>query len=198
MKSAVTLKYLVIGDSGVGKTSLLMRYCEDVFHSDLLSTVGVDFKIKRTKVDGRDVCLNIWDTAGQERFRNITKSFYKNAQGIVLTYSIDNYTSYQHIESWIEQIKENGAKEVDIILVANKADLEQDRKVTRQMGEQLASRFAILFTEVSAKSNQRVEEIFEQLTRSILAKMPEKQTIQKTILTESELEKNKKASKDCC
>lgn len=63
--SSITLKYLVVGDSGVGKTSILMRYCEDVFHTDLLSTVGVDFKIKRTKVDGREVCLNIWDTAGQ-------------------------------------------------------------------------------------------------------------------------------------
>jgi small GTP-binding protein len=103
----------------------------------------VDFKIKRTKIDGRDVCLNIWDTAGQERFRNITKSFYKNAQGIVLTYSIDNYTSFQHIENWIEQIRDNGVKEVEIILVGNKADLEHDRKVSKQMGEQLANRFKI-------------------------------------------------------
>lgn len=131
---AVTLKYLVIGDSGVGKTSLLLRYCEDVFHTDLLSTVGVDFKIKRTKIDGQEVCLNIWDTAGQERFRNITKSFYKNAQGIVLTYSIDSFSSFQHIENRIEQIRDNGVKEVEIILVGNKCDLEGDRKVTRQMG----------------------------------------------------------------
>lgn len=113
----------------------------------------------------------------------------------MLTYSIDSYTSYQHIENWIEQIKENGAKEVDIILVANKADLEQDRKVTRQMGEQLASKFSILFAEVSAKANQRVDTIFEQLTRSILAKQPEKPTIEKTILGDAELEKKKKTSK---
>jgi small GTP-binding protein len=82
-----------------------MRYCEDSFQSDLLSTVGVDFKIKKINQNGKDICLNIWDTAGQERFKNITKSFYKNAHGIVVTYSIDNMNSFNHIENWIEQIR---------------------------------------------------------------------------------------------
>jgi len=97
----ITLKYLVVGDSGVGKTSLLVRYCEDSFQSDYLSTIGVDFKIKRIELEGCQVTLNIWDTAGQERFRNITKSFYKGAHGIVLTYSITDPNSFAHIESWI-------------------------------------------------------------------------------------------------
>lgn len=101
----ITLKYLVVGDSGVGKTSLLVRYCEDTFQADYLSTIGVDFKIKRIQLEGCQVTLNIWDTAGQERFRNITKSFYKGAHGIILTYSIIDPTSYAHIESWIEQIR---------------------------------------------------------------------------------------------
>lgn len=93
----ITLKYIVIGDSGVGKTNLLVRYCEDTFHSDYLSTIGVDFKIKRIEYEGQQVTLNIWDTAGQERFRNITKSFYKGAHGIILTYSITDAHSFAHI-----------------------------------------------------------------------------------------------------
>lgn len=104
-KETLTFKYLVIGDSGVGKTCILMRYCEDTFQSDLLSTVGVDFKIRRIQLDGKEICLNIWDTAGQERFKNITKSFYKNAHGIVVTYSIDSMNSFNHVENWIEQIR---------------------------------------------------------------------------------------------
>ena len=101
----VTLKYILIGDSGVGKTNLLVRYCEETFHSDYLSTIGVDFKIKRIQHEGKQITLNIWDTAGQERFRNITKSFYKGAHGILLTYSIIDPVSFNHIENWMDQIK---------------------------------------------------------------------------------------------
>ena len=92
-----TLKFLVVGDSGVGKTSLLVRYCDDTFQTDYLSTIGVDFKIKRIEHNNQQITMNIWDTAGQERFRNITKSFYKGANGIVLTYSIIDPNSYQHV-----------------------------------------------------------------------------------------------------
>jgi small GTP-binding protein len=108
-KSNITLKYLVVGDSGVGKTSLLMRYCEDSFQSDYLSTIGVDFKIKRIEHNSKPITLNIWDTAGQERFRNITKSFYKGAHGIILVYSITDPNSYAHIENWVDQIREAGS-----------------------------------------------------------------------------------------
>lgn len=131
---SITVKYLVVGDSGVGKTSLLVRYCEDSFQSDYLSTIGVDFKIKRIELNQTQVTLNIWDTAGQERFRNITKSFYKGAHGIVLTYSIIDPDSFKHIESWIDQIKEVGNSDTDMILVGAKADLDEERKVSRKQG----------------------------------------------------------------
>ena len=118
-----TLKYLVVGDSGVGKTSLLVRYCENTFQTDYLSTIGVDFKIKRIECKGLNVTLNIWDTAGQERFKNITKSFYKGAHGIVLTYSITDPNSYMHIEKWVEQIRESGNENIVMILVGSKRDM---------------------------------------------------------------------------
>ncbi len=104
-QAVVTLKYLVVGDSGVGKTSLLVRYCEDSYQADYLSTIGVDFKVKRIELNQKKVTLNIWDTAGQERFRNITKSFYKGAHGIIVAFSIVDVDSFNHIESWIDQIK---------------------------------------------------------------------------------------------
>lgn len=135
---STTLKFLVVGDSGVGKTSLLVRYCDDTFQTDYLSTIGVDFKIKRIEYNNQPVTLNIWDTAGQERFRNITKSFYKGAHGIVLTYSIIDPNSYQHIEKWVEQIREAGNAEITMILVGSKADLKDERKVTYKQGEELA------------------------------------------------------------
>ena len=142
---SVTLKYLVVGDSGVGKTSLLVRYCEDSFQTDYLSTIGVDFKIKRMELNHNQVTLNIWDTAGQERFRNITKSFYKGAHGIILTFSITDPVSFNHIESWIDQIKEVGNADTDMILVGAKSDLESDRKVSRKQAETLADKYSIQY-----------------------------------------------------
>jgi small GTP-binding protein len=142
---SVTLKYLVVGDSGVGKTSLLVRYCEDSFQTDYLSTIGVDFKIKRMELNHNQVTLNIWDTAGQERFRNITKSFYKGAHGIILTFSITDPVSFNHIESWIDQIKEVGNADTDMILVGAKSDLESDRKVSRKQAETLTDKYSIQY-----------------------------------------------------
>ena len=167
----ITLKYLVVGNSGVGKTSLLVRYCEDSFQADYLSTIGVDFKIKRIELNGTQITLNIWDTAGQERFRNIPKSFYKGAHGIILTYSITDPVSLNHIESWIDQIKEVGNAETDMILVGSKADMESERKVSRKQGEQLADKYGISFVETSAKDDSNIDTVFELLTGRVIEKL---------------------------
>lgn len=135
---SVTLKYVVVGDSGVGKTSLLVRYFQDSFQADYMNAIGVEFKIKRIEANNCQITLYIQDTAGQERFRNITKSFYKGAHGIILTYSITDPVSFNHIERWIDQIKEVSNAETDMILVATKADLYTQRKVTRKQGQSLA------------------------------------------------------------
>jgi small GTP-binding protein len=168
---SVTLKYLVVGDSGVGKTSLLVRYCEDSFQTDYLSTIGVDFKIKRMELNHNQVTLNIWDTAGQERFRNITKSFYKGAHGIILTFSITDPVSFNHIESWIDQIKEVGNADTDMILVGAKSDLESDRKVSRKQAETLADKYSIQYVEVSAKEDTNISRVFEMLTQQVIERL---------------------------
>jgi len=125
LKVELKYKYLIVGDSGVGKTSIMMRYTQNEFQEEYMSTVGIDFKIKKIETDDLRAVLNIWDTAGQERFRTITKSFYKGSHGIVLTYSITDPTSFSHIDSWISQIKNNCNEQTHIILVGCKSDLEE-------------------------------------------------------------------------
>jgi Ras-related protein Rab-8A len=100
----MVFKVIIIGDSGVGKTNILTRYCEGIFKDSYVATIGVDFKVKMVDVEGRKVKLQIWDTAGQERFKNITQTYYKGAAGIILVYAINNQDSFRNISNWIKQI----------------------------------------------------------------------------------------------
>lgn len=120
-------KVIIIGDSGVGKTNLLTKFCDGVFKDSYVATIGVDFKLKTINVDDVKVKLQIWDTAGQERFRNITQTYYKGAAGIILAYAINNKQSFKNINSWIKQIESNTAQSVSKILIATKCDLEHER-----------------------------------------------------------------------
>lgn len=134
-------KVVIIGDSGVGKTNLLLRLCENTFKTNYVATIGVDFKNKSiTLEDGTVVKLQIWDTAGQERYRTIQSTYYKGAAGIVLVYSIDDRKSFTSIckpkadiESWIRQVSDYASPEIPKILVANKCDMQSnERRVSTQ------------------------------------------------------------------
>lgn len=125
-------KVIIIGDSGVGKTNLLTKFCDGVFKDSYVATIGVDFKIKSITNDGSKIRLQIWDTAGQERFRNITQTYYKGASGIILAYSINNKQSFKNIGSWIKQIETNASETVSKILIGTKADLIDDREVEEE------------------------------------------------------------------
>lgn len=116
-------KVIIIGDSGVGKTNLLTKFCEGSFKDNYVATIGVDFKIKSVDVEGRKIKLQIWDTAGQERFRNITQTYYKGASGIILAYSVSSLTSFKNITNWIKQLENNTSDNVSKMLVATKCDL---------------------------------------------------------------------------
>ncbi len=100
----MVFKVIIIGDSGVGKTNILTRYCEGIFKDSYVATIGIDFKVKVVDVEGRKVKLQIWDTAGQERFKNITQTYYKGAAGIILVYAINNQDSFRNISNWLKQI----------------------------------------------------------------------------------------------
>ncbi|XP_036411335.1 ras-related protein Rab-13-like [Megalops cyprinoides] len=167
-------KLLLIGDSGVGKTCLIIRFAEDSFNSTFISTIGIDFKVKTIEVEGKKVKLQIWDTAGQERFKTITTAYYRGAMGIVLVYDITDVKSFENIQNWLKSIKENASAGVSRMLLGNKCDIEAKRKVSKERGEKLAKDHGIRFFETSAKSSINVEEAFISFAGDILLKSNKK------------------------
>lgn len=129
------LKYLIIGNSGVGKSCLLLRYSDNEYSDKHIITIGVDFKIKSLDVDGYKVKTNIWDTAGQERFKNITVSYYKGASGVMLVYDITDIESFNKLGDWLIEVEKHAPNNVYKILVGNKADLEEQRQVSFDQGK---------------------------------------------------------------
>jgi len=129
------LKYLIIGNSGVGKSCLLLRYSENEYSDKHIITIGVDFKIKSLTIEGQKVKTNIWDTAGQERFKNITVSYYKGASGVMLVYDITDKESFDKLGDWLIEVEKNAPSNVYKILIGNKADLDDQREVTYDQGK---------------------------------------------------------------
>mmetsp|Transcript_14018 Transcript_14018/g.16159 ORF Transcript_14018/g.16159 Transcript_14018/m.16159 type:complete len:213 (+) Transcript_14018:33-671(+) len=160
------VKLLIIGDSGVGKTCLLLRFCENNFTTSHLTTIGIDFKIKTIDVDGKKLKMQIWDTAGQERFKTITQTYYKGAMGIILTYSCNDRDSFNSIENWMKQIKQHANEKVCKVLVGNKSDVP-DRTVSYEEGKRLADSFGIKFFETSAKDSLNVNDTFFAIAKEI-------------------------------
>jgi len=161
------IKLLMIGDSGVGKTCLLLRYANDSFSPTFITTIGIDFKIKNVDIDGKRVKLQIWDTAGQERFRTITTSYFRGAQGIVLVYDVTDRRSFESIRNWISQIQQHADVHVNKILVGNKCDMVDEKVVSTEEGKKLAKEFGMDFWEASAKNDTNVEQCFLTIARSV-------------------------------
>jgi Ras-related protein Rab-8A len=166
------IKLLLIGDSGVGKSCLLLRYSDDSFTSSFIATIGIDFKIKSILIDDSKVKLQIWDTAGQERFRTITTAYYRGAMGVLLVYDVSDEKSFSNVANWMRQIDQNAADNVNRILIGNKCDVSSDeRRVTYEQGKQLADEYGIKFFETSAKVNTNVESSFMAIARDIVERL---------------------------
>ena len=161
-------KVLLVGNSSVGKSSLLLRFVDNQWNDLFVPTIGVDFKIRTMEIDNKNVKLQIWDTAGQERFKNITASYYRGAHGIFVVYDISDTESFKNINNWLIEIEKNANKNVYKILVGNKCDLEDKRTVSYQQGKELAETYGMQFIETSAKSNTNVDEAFHLLGREVM------------------------------
>ena len=167
MQHDLQIKLLMIGDSGVGKTCLLLRYANDSFSPTFITTIGIDFKIKNIEIGGKRIKLQIWDTAGQERFRTITTSYFRGAQGIVLVYDVTDRRSFESIRNWISQIQQHADVNVNKILVGNKCDMLDEKVVSTEEGEKLAKEFNMSFFETSAKNDVNVEQSFQSIAMSV-------------------------------
>ena len=162
-------KLLLIGDSGVGKSCLLLRFADDTYTESYISTIGVDFKIRTIELDGKTIKLQIWDTAGQERFRTITSSYYRGAHGIILVYDVSRRETFDNLkEIWLREVEMySGGGTVVKMLVANKVDMET-RAVSKEEGQELARSLGTIFFECSAKTKVGVQNAFEELNLKIL------------------------------
>ncbi|EDO43129.1 predicted protein [Nematostella vectensis] len=158
-------KILLIGDSGVGKSCLLLRFVDDSHRESYQTTIGVDFKIKTMRVDGKVVKLQIWDTAGQERFRTITSSYYRGAHGVMIVYDITKRESYNNLHKWLMEVETYASEGVHMILVGNKIDLDTDREVQPDAAQEWAALHDMPFVETSAKGAKNVKEAFLVLSR---------------------------------
>ena len=166
--SDIVIKILLLGDSEVGKSCFLMRYSENVFIENYITTIGLDYKLKTVKLDsGKTIKVQLWDTAGQDKYRTIAKNYYKGSHGILLLYDITKQSSFDNIREWIRDIKEEVSEKAIIFLIGNKIDMEEKRKIPKEKGEELAEEFKIPFFEASAKSGEFVDEVFKALYNKI-------------------------------
>ena len=164
-------KILLIGDSGVGKSCLLLRFADDSWTDSHISTIGVDFKIKTLNCDGKIIKLQIWDTAGQERFRTITSSYYRGAQGIILVFDCTDMESFNNVKQWLGEIDRYACENVNRLLVGNKSDLTSKRAVETASAKEFADSLGIPFLETSAKNATNVEEAFITMAGEIKNRM---------------------------
>ena len=164
-------KYIIIGDSSVGKSNLLMKFANNKFTEDYQATIGVEFGAKNIELNDQIYRIQIWDTAGQENFRSITRAYYKNSVCAMVVYDITNRDSFEHVQNWIEDVRNQSPKTVLIILVGNKIDLEDQRVVTYDEGNEFAMKNGIIFGETSAKSGVGIEEIFTKSVQEIVKNM---------------------------
>ncbi|KAI9464401.1 ras-domain-containing protein, partial [Russula earlei] len=166
----VNVKLLLIGNSSVGKSSLLLRFSDKQWlpEDEASATIGVDFRVHKMEVHGRRVKMSIWDTAGQERFRTITASYYRGAQGVILVYDVSSRESFEALPRWLEELENYVPPEVVKVVVGNKLDKEYSRQVPAAEGAEFAARAGCLFVEASAKTAVGVTEAFSEVVARII------------------------------
>lgn len=184
------IKFLALGDSGVGKTSFLFQYTDGSFESKFVTTVGIDFREKRvnyrpTGIDSgraQRIHLQLWDTAGQERFRSLTTAFFRDAMGFLLVFDLTNEQSFLNIRNWLDQLKQHSYCETpDIVLCGNKVDLDAMRVVTEERAKQTAEQYGLPYVETSAATGHNVDQAVNILLDLVMKRMED--VVDKSTLT---------------
>ena len=195
-------KVLLLGNSNVGKSSLFLRFVDDIWNDTFVPTIGVDFKIKTFNIDEKKIKMQIWDTAGQERFKNIIASYYRGAHGILLIFDVTDKESFKNLSNWIIEIEKNASKNVLKVLIGNKTDLEDKRVITYSQGKEFADSYGLKYIETSAKKNMNVNEAFETLGRELMQASDDKKigkpSHNKKISVAKAEDLNQEQKKGCC
>ena len=202
-KRMYLVRLLVVGDTSVGKTSLLMRFNEGHFLLTQKTTIGVDYKAKEIMIDSDNVKLQIWDTAGQERFRSMTSAFYSRAQGVIVTFDVTQYSSFMALETWVNDVKQNAPAGCTIILCANKTDIPMEKwQVRKEEFMLFAHEHKYTLFEASASSGLNVNEMFTEIGRQVLSKNKNELSLQKNTnerdLVSFDEKISKSDSRKCC
>ena len=177
----IYLKILLIGDTSVGKTSILCKYIDDEFSDAYLSTIGIEFKIKSLIINGKKVLLRIWDTSGQERYRSITQNFYRNANGILFIFDITKKETFDNIKIWLTDSENCEDNKVAKMLIGNKIDLENKRKIDNETIKKFAEKKEMKYFEASAKEGINIDNIFRELAELILFNKSKEENEEETI-----------------
>ena len=164
------IQLIMVGESGVGKTSLIRRYTNNIFNINHLETIGIEFFNKEERINDQIIQIKLWDTAGQEIFHSLTKNFYRKADGIIIVYDITNKESFERIQDWVKSVYDNTDtyKEIQMIIVGNKIDLEERREVSKEEGLKIGKYFEIDFFEASAKNAEGVMNFMIKIIEDIL------------------------------
>ncbi|GLH12507.1 Ras-related protein Rab-27A [Gryllus bimaculatus] len=167
------IKFLALGDSGVGKTSFLYQYTDGIFNSRFISTVGIDFREKRlvyrAQSRSQRVYLQLWDTAGQERFRSLTTAFYRDAMGFLLLFDLTSEQSFLEIRNWLDQLRTHAyCDDPDVVLCGNKCDLEERRVISEQRARETAEKYGLPYLETSAATGQNVSRAVDILLDRVM------------------------------
>ena len=166
-------KVVLVGDSSVGKTNIMSKYLKNEFHEDSKATVGVEFGSKQFTIEGHQIKAQIWDTAGQERYKAITSAYYKGAKGAFVVYDITRKQSFDSVDRWINDLKAAADKKLSVIIIGNKCDLEDQRQVTKEQGEEKAKNNEVAFMETSAYSGENLDKAFEKMMNEVFKKCHE-------------------------
>ena len=200
----IMVKVVLVGDSGVGKTNIMSKYLKNQFREDSKATVGVEFGSKQFTVENHQIKAQIWDTAGQERYKAITSAYYKGAKGAFVVYDITRKNTFETVNKWVSDISSAADKKITLILIGNKNDLEDQRQVTKEMGEEKAKELGLAFMETSACSGENLDKAFEMMINEVYKKCHEEMLAENDIEIEGgqDINLNKKnentEAKKCC